>query len=547
MDFDEPRPRIITPRVRGFVHRIIIAVSNGIAVDEYGELIEHPAAFAAANEGHVWIVDDPAWVLTIMVAAHGDHPDFNYQIVTSEDDSPVRIVKSRITRFGFRCQHEKDSPERESCPYRRRRAMHTVWSPSDLSPTPGKLLTDYTHGSLLELATDIRGWCQDEGIPLPSTLAGIANSLLRDPRFWPEARGRVPRATNENVRKYLPGVYGELRVPRLTDNRNAVSLDQRTAYHVAAQEIPTPDPTTLFARGYFNAPDTSPIWAPLNTELYRRTMAQPGIVYVQVEVNYLRRYQVRPPAVKEAGRYRCALWTNEVALCEANGVTVKGIVAAWTATRPDHGLPLYGAYAQRQITEASEARKRWLKPTLHALYGLLATRPRRVKIGHLRGRAQLSTVARIGFGHEFPVKQADLGVIQPLTTNVAMLGVLQAEIRKRSFELARILMESGAEVLHIHADGIHVSGDSLPLIPDGWRIETLTHLQYLDPSSWISEEGDCLPGRDERQRAEATRHHARLITNPTEPPRVRHGVRFPLSARDRANPKINTEESRKTP
>lgn len=541
-DFDEPRPRIVTPRTRGYVHRVIIAVRDGIAIDEFGELIEHPAQFAAANEGHVWIVDDPAWILTVMVAAHGDHPDFNYQIVTSEDDAPVRFVKSRVTRFGFRCRHAKDSPERGACPYRRRRAMHTVWSPSDLSPNPGKLLADFTHGSLLELATDIRAWCKDQGIPLPSTLAGIANSLLRDPRFWPDARGRVPRATNENVRKYLPGVYGELRVPRLTDNRNAVSLDQRTAYHVAAQEIPTPDPTTLFARGYFNTPETSPIWAPLGTELYRRTMAQPGIVYVQVEVNHLRRYQVRPPAVSKPGRYRCALWTNEIPLCEANGVTVKGIVAAWTSTRADTGLPLYGAFAAAQITAASALRKRWLKPTLHALYGLLATRPRRVKIGHLRGNAKIDTVARIGFGHEFPVKQSDLGVIQPLTTNVAMLGVLQAEIRKRSFELARVLMESGATVLHIHADGIHVSGDSLPLIPEGWKVETLTHLQYLDASSWIAEEGDSLPGRDERQRAEMIRHHSGLLLSPADPAHDRPnriGIRLPLDARDHANPRIN--------
>lgn len=539
MDIDEPRPRVIPPRNRGYVHRFIISVRDGVAVDEFGEVLANLPAFAGANEGHVWIVDDPAWILTTMVGVHGEHPDFNYQIITSEDDTAVRMVKSRITKFGFRCQHEKDSPEREACPYRRRRAMHTVWSPSDLSPTPGKLLTDYTHASLLELATDIRAWCRDENIPLPTTLAGIANSLLRDPRFWPDHRGRVPKATNENVRRFLPGVYGELRARPLTDVRNAVALDQKTAYHRAAQEIRTPDPTSLFARGYFNAPETAPIWAPLGTELYRRTMAQPGIVYVQVEVQHLRKHHVRPPAVKSAGRYRCALWTNEIALCEANGVTVKGIVAAWTSTVADTGLPLYGAYAEAQITDASPLRKRWLKPTLHALYGLLATRPRRVKIGHLRGNAQTHTVARIGFGHEFPVRQSDLGVIQPPTANVAMLGVLQAEIRARSFALAREMMETGADVLHIHADGIHVSGDTLPLLPDGWRIEPLTHLLYLDQSSWISEGSDCLPGRDQRKRAEMVRHHSRLITNPRDEPRVKHRIRFPLSARDRSNPKIN--------
>lgn len=516
MNPDEPRPRIVNPRVRGYVHRFIIAVREGIAVDEFGEVITDPAGFASDNEGHIWIVDDPAWVLTIMIAEHGEHPCFNYQIVTSEDDAPVRVVKSRVTRFGFRCKHAKDDPARATCLYRRRRAMHSVWSPADLSPQPGKLLTDYSHKSLLDLAVDIREWCKQENIPLPSTLAGIANALLRDPRFWPDPRGRVPRATNENVRRFLPGVYSELRAHR-GQSHNATSLDQRTAYHIAAQEVPTPDPTSLFARGYFNIPEKSPLWALPGTELYDRTIRQPGIVYVQVEVTHLRTHHARPPAVHKSGRYRCALWTNEIALCEANGVTIEGITAAWTSTRPDEGLPRYGAFAARQITEASEFRKRWLKPTLHALYGLLATRPRRVKIGHLRGTSPNEAVARIGFGYEFPVRQADLGVIQPPTANVATLGVLQSEIRKRSLQLARYLMEAGATVLHIHADGLHVEGP-MPLIPDGWKVEPLTRLEYLDDHSWVAEEGDCLPGRDARARVELARHEVRLMSYHTPDP-----------------------------
>lgn len=518
MNPDEPRPRIITPRKRGFVDRWIIAVRDTVAISEHGELLTDPAAFASANEGHVWIVDDPAWVLHTMIAAHGEHPDFNYQIVTSEGAEDVRMVKSRITRFGFRCRHAKDDPARDACPYRRRRAMHTVWSPADLSPTPGKILTDYSHASLLELATDIRAWCKDENVPLPSTLAGIANALLRDERFWPDPRGRVPRATNENVRRFLPGVYSELRAPR-GKRHHAVSLDQRTAYHIAAQEVPTPDPTSLFARGYFNVPETAPLWTVPGEALYERTIRQPGIIYAQVEVLPLRTHQIRPPAVQDPGRYRVAIWTNELPVCTANGVRIEGITAAWTATRVDEGIPLYGAYAVTQITAASAFRKRWLKPTLHAVYGLLATRPRRVKIGHLRGKSPNRTVARIGFGHEFPVAQADLGVIQPITANVATLGVLQSEIRQRSLVLAKQLMEAGATVLHIHADGLHVEGE-IPLIPDTWKIEPLSNLEYLDSQSWTADEGDTLPGRDQAMRVDIIRHRARVLSD-SAPPRRR--------------------------
>ncbi len=509
MDFDAPRPRIITPRERGYVHRWIVAVHDGTAFSEHGELITDPARFASENEGHVWIVDDPAWILNLMVEAHGSHLDFNYQIVTSEDDMPVRMVKSRITRFGFRCKHEKDTPERAACPYRRRRAMHTVWSPADLSPTPAKLITDYSHESLLRLAVDIREWCENENVPLPSTLAGIANALLRDKRFWPEPRGRVPRATNENVRRFLPGVHNES-FTKPHDNYHPVvtALDQRTAYHVAAQQIPAPDPTSLFARGYFNHPDNSPLWAIPGDGLYERTVRQPGVVFAECQVRPIRRHEVRPPAVRKSGRYRAALWTNEIPLVEQNGVTIIGLSTAWTSTRPDDGLPRYGAYAEQQVTEASDYRQRWLKPTLHALYGLLATRARHVKIGHLRGQSKNTGEARIGFGHTFPVRQADLGVIQPATVNTAALGVLQSEIRKRSLSLARTLTEHGVTVLHVHADGLHVVGDP-PLTPEGWKIEPLTRLRYLDGQSWIAEEKDCLPGRDERMRITLMRETAR--------------------------------------
>lgn len=476
-------------------------------VTEDGEVIQSPTMFASSMPSHIWIVDDPVTLLTTMVDAFGDVEDFNYQIVTSEDDTDgPRMVRSRLTRFGFRCRHEGD--ERDACPWRRRHVgLHLVWTPSDLSPNPGKLLPDRTHASMLALATDIRDWCRDQDLPVSTTLAGIANSLMRDKRFWPDARGRVPRATNENVRRFLPGVYAELRANDMRSH-DVIALDQRTAYHVVATQVPAPDPTTLFARGYFNEPQTSPLWALPGDPLYARTIGQPGIVYAQVDVQHLRKHQTRPPAVADAGRYRVALWTNEIAHCEANGVTITGLVAAWTANLPDAGLPAYGHFAQAELAKADDFRKRWLKPTLHALYGLFGVRPRKLAIGHLRGNGE-EDIARMGFGHEFPVHNAKLGTVSAPTANVATLGVLQSEIRRRSLALASQLSEEGFTVLHIHADGVHVEGDRLPLLPDEWRIEGLTNLRYLDKSSWISDERDCLPGRDERMRVDLRRRLAR--------------------------------------
>lgn len=455
------------------------------------------------------MVDDPAGILTLMLNMYRDNLDFQYQIVTSEDDTDgPRFVKSRLTRFGFRCQHT--DTERVACPWRSKTGMHVVWSPSDLSPTPNRILPTRDHTSFLTLATDIRNWCRDENIPLTSTLAGLANALLRDARFWPDARGRVPRATNENVRKYLPGVHSDL-FGAPGNVYRAIALDQRRAYHVAATETPTPDPTTLFARGYFNEPETSPLWCLPTSELYQRTVRQPGLVYAQVEVKHRRKHQYRPPAVKEPGRYRCAIWTNELAYIETLGVRIEGLTAAWTSNLPDTGLPIYGEWAQGQLEAASENRRRWLKPTLHALYGLLAVRPRKLSIGHYRGGGKVATVARIGFGHEFPINNAELGSVTSTTTNVAMLGVLQSEIRKRTLELAGELSQNGFTVLHVHADGLHVDGDQLPILDNRWTVEGRTHLMYHDRVSWTSDEQQTLPGRDERTRHELRRRQARAI------------------------------------
>lgn len=488
-------------------------MSDGVGVTEQGEVVTNLPIFAATNPSYVWVTVDPAHLLAIMLDRLEEVPAFNYQIVSSTDDAPagVHMSTSRLTRFGFRCSCEWRPPMvrgAASCtcgfPPNRRSAMHMVWSPGDMTRNPNALMEGFTHADLLRFGTDVRDWCKEHNLPLPTSLSGIAAALLRDGRFWPEARGRVPTATNERIRPWLPGVYSELRAEPAR-RHDAVAIDQRAAYHRAAQEVPMPDATTLFARGFFNAPETSPLWAQPGDGVYERTMSQPGVVYVTYSARPLRAHEARPPAIKP-GEGRCALWTAEVPYVETQGVTIHGIVAAWTSSDHDHGIARYGAWAEERIGEASEYRKRWLKPTLHALYGLTAMRTRKVSIGHYRGRGERD--AFLLGPHEFPVHRHDLPSLPSATTNVATLGVLQAEIRARSFKLANALSVEGVTILHIHADGIHAAGD-IPLIPNGWTIKPKTNLMYVDRVSWLSDEGDSLPGRDERQRIDLRRHHAR--------------------------------------
>ena len=438
-----------------------------------------------------------------MVEAHGDNPAFNYQIVDSrEQDAGPTMSVTRLTRFGVNSSRNRQQGKRNQ-------AMHIVWCPGDMMRNPADVLDDNSVGSLLRFGIDVRDWCKENDVPIPTTLAGIASGLLRDKRFWPNARGRVPHATNERVRPYLPGVYAELR-GKVTETYQAVALDQRRAYHRAAQTVPMPDSTSLFARGYFANTEDSPVWAKPGTQLYERTIAQPGLVAIRATSRLTHKDETRPPAINYVGTRIIYLWTNEVPMCVEHGLQIHGIVAAWTSTKPDTGFPLYGAWAESQIDTANEFRARWLKPTLHAAYGLLATRPRILKIGHRNGNGRATTYI-LGIAHPFPVSEHTLGAHAPKTNNVAALGTLQAEIRKRSMQTANALMAEGVNVLHIHADGIHVAG-KLPLLSDKeWSIKPRSNLTYLDRVSWLSDEGDCLPGRELAQRIETRKHYAHIL------------------------------------
>jgi hypothetical protein len=512
----------IKPRRTGYVHREIVTVTrevigwdvNGEVVEgqvgttEHGDRFTNLPVFAAAYDPCVWVTVDTAALLKTMLARFKDHPAFNYQIIHStevEVEGAYMENAARLTRFGFNSKKAREHGLRN-------KAMHTVWSPGDMARSPGDYLDGYTREDLLKFGTNVRDWCMEHDIPLPTALSGIGAALLRDARFWPHARGRVPRVTNENLRPHLPGVYSELRSDT-SSTHHAMAIDQRQAYHRAAQTVKIPDPTTLYARGYFSAATepSTPLWAVPGDGVFERTMSQPGMVLCQVSVRPIRTHESRPPGVTKPGRYRTALWTNEVAFAEEQGVTIEGIVAAWTSPDSDHGLAHYGRWAQERISEADEYRKRWLKPTLHGVYGLLAMRTRKVTIGHLRGKGERGLFT-LGSGHEFPVRKKELPMLPSATTNVAALGTLQAEIRQRSLKMARALSAEGVEVLHIHADGIHVEGD-LPLLTDEWSIKPLTNLTYLDRVSWTSDERDVLPGRDVHERIELRNHLRRMHQN----------------------------------
>src|SRR5690606_28621625 len=138
--------------------------------------------------------------------------------------------------------------------------------------------------------------------------------------------------------------------------------------------------------------------------------------------------------------------------------------------------------------------RRWLKPALHSVYGLHGATPRRHKAAYThinspRAVQACYTIQGVPFDcWEIATEKAKTIP----TANVLTLGVLQAEVRKRTMELANAITEIGGTVLYIHADGFHVDMQNCPPFGpgEGWKITPLTDVMYVDDVSWVANESD---------------------------------------------------------
>jgi hypothetical protein len=80
--------------------------------------------------------------------------------------------------------------------------------------------------------------------------------------------------------------------------------------------------------------------------------------------------------------------------------------------------------------------------------------------------------------------------------NVIHRGLIEAETRLRSLELARKLSEEEHKVLAIYADSVFVAGGKpLPLLAPPWRVQNhLTALRFLTSTAFTSHELEKMPG-----------------------------------------------------
>jgi hypothetical protein len=367
--------------------------------------------------------------------------------------------------------------------------------------------------SLLAWGRDIRAWCQEHRLNITPTAGGIAGQLLRDPRWYPQARRKVPRATNARAREVLPGNHYELRTER-QEVSDAYYLDMRSAHHYCASTLTFPHADGLLARGNFRRstdstdttiPESDP-WAERGNPRYERIIHKShGLLLLRLSVPTLPP-ELFPLPFLTPGVHLAWVYTNELPTLRTLGVSIDAIEAAWISFTPDPGLNRYAAWAQAEVATADDTRRQWLKPTQLATYGVLAARPRRTEYGYKRGEG---TPRRYPAGHGVLEVRAHLGMTEEEipTANVIQRGMIEAETRRHVLDLARDLTGRGVRVLSVYADALIVESESpLPLLPAPWAIkERLTRLRFVHPTAFMSEQMTKLPGVPREAREKAAR------------------------------------------
>lgn len=349
---------------------------------------------------------------------------------------------------------------------------------------------------LYHWAGSVRKWIRKHELNFSPTRGGVSAQLLRDKRFYPDARRKVPKLTNEKARSAMPGnFYAMVHKEIGTVYKSVYIIDQQNAHHHAAQTVNLPCANSLFARGRFLSNSDEP-YIKERTELYKLLLDENGLYRVRMHVpNHLG--GMLPPWAAKAGFVNTYLYSNEVKLALTLGIEIRHISHAWTSPNIDDGLKQYAEWAEQQVAENPD-HKSWLKPTLLSAYGILGSRPRHIEMAYWG----------IDKGEDFryllgptPIVMKKVRTskkIQPVIANTIHRGMIEAETRKLSVELARQMETEGHHVIGLHADAILVEdeGQQLPLLPPPWRVkDRLAAFTAIDAVSFQSDTMTILPGR----------------------------------------------------
>lgn len=340
---------------------------------------------------------------------------------------------------------------------------------------------------VLRWAMAIQDFCMENDLNVKPTMGGISSQFLTDPRFYPNARRKVPSATNDVAREHLPGNHYFLNVrPSPIREYSAYYLDQHRAHHFQARHISFPDANHVYAYGHFKNLDrffrhsTSPHFY----GLYCLDLEAPARGWFTYE--WLNRKNLT----------RQFIFSNELPHLYDQGYKVLGVRAAWGSHHRDGGLNKYASFATEQLDRYGDAP--WLKPILLATYGTLACR-------RTYGAAVFRLVSRgeptllLTGAHTLNGRMTKRPFkLEPGIANVIQRGMIDAATRSESIGLSQWLTEQNQRVLSIYADAVMVEINEdrpLPSLPEPWRLKReLNHLRFINQQAFISDGMKRLPG-----------------------------------------------------
>lgn len=492
-------PRIVRPRKPRATWRPVIALSRKAILTETGQTmsIGKLAAFLRHEPSSIIVAQDFGYHFGTLLNLYEHDETFTYRVTPIErykrDDPEGRKgvqLDAICNYFGWKVLRENGKTRSTHFHY----PLDPVWF---LSQSINEI-DDRTNvpeiERLLLWATQLRDWCEDEKFKVTPSSGGIAAQLLKDPRFYPEPRRKVPKILNRAARPHLPGNYYELRCTK-GKPRNAIMLDMENAHHALAARVRFPDANTLY--GYGSVPGNDRRMWTNNREVLR----YPGLYAVQVSIPHIPLELFPPPALQKPGSHILAVYSNELSWLESYGVKIEGVWWAITADETEPGLNKYARWAIDTLRENSGA-KSWLKPTLHSVYGLLAARPQPFETG-FRGNGWTYFMG----SSDIPVRRMRVNrVIESSIVNVIHRGMIEAEVRKEALSYARLLAETDRHrILAVYADCLIIedTGNPIRLLEAPWRVkDTVKHITFRSATTFTSPTISRLPGvpRDSRER-----------------------------------------------
>ena len=485
----DPLPQTVRPRKTGYTDYPVIAVRKGQVLSEDG-LVTSVAAVDWRKLPRSIVVGVNIPMLTRQLhKRYGDDPLWQWKAADRSGTIGQIAIQMRtvVDYFGFRSENKKPSH------------FHTCIDATTFYANTYTLTNEQTDTlkGLLEWAIQIRTFCKENDLAVKSTASGIAAQFLRDPRFYPNPRRKVPAVINARIREELPGNHYQLCVSTRNKERRwqALEIDQTRAHHYHARTVPMPDADTLFAFGDFkqlrrdchegNPPNDffGLYYLRLQRPLHRQ---QRGYCW-----NPLDRRGTEPV-------FERFVFSNELPMLLDQGYKVLSVVAGWGSNNRDKGIPAYARHCEHELDRYNNAN--WLKPLLLTTYGLLAVKPRIPSAVFAKANGEpFKLIAGGGYLHGILVSHTNGNEVEPGICNVLHRGMIEAATRMESVGFAEYLqLNSKVRVLQVYADSVIVEDDAdcpLPFIPEPWRVkQILTDYQPVNEQAFVSVQKTRLPG-----------------------------------------------------